>query len=254
MNAFIKIFIIFVMGLTWFNYPQTAYSLGVAPYFKSSELYNTGEMKKCSKCGELKDLSEFGNNTRMKDGLQYVCKNCKKGEDERYRHSKKGVLSQIYGAQKERAKINKYIELKYTKKELGSWLFSHPIFNELFANWKASNFNKSLAISIDRINDYKGYSFDNIQLMTWDENRIKYYSDAKNGINNKMARAVIGTHRITGKVIEFYSCIEAERQTNINNSRISDCCNKKISISSKRSPYLNETAGGYYWKFKNIIQ
>ncbi len=62
----------------WINYPQTAYSLGVAPSFQSSELSNTSEMKKCSKCGEVKELVDFGNNIIMKDGLQPLCRDCKK--------------------------------------------------------------------------------------------------------------------------------------------------------------------------------
>ena len=38
---------------------------------------------------------------------------------------------------------------------------------------------------VDRLNDYKGYSFDNIQLMTWQENKDKGHRDCLNGINNK---------------------------------------------------------------------
>ena len=35
-----------MIGLMWINYPQTAYSLGVALSFQSSEIFNTSEMKK----------------------------------------------------------------------------------------------------------------------------------------------------------------------------------------------------------------
>lgn len=33
-------------------------------------------MKKCAHCGEEKDISKFGSNKRMKDGLNYYCKEC----------------------------------------------------------------------------------------------------------------------------------------------------------------------------------
>jgi hypothetical protein len=35
-------------------------------------------MKKCSKCLEVKKLSEFSKDSRAKDGLQYKCKSCVK--------------------------------------------------------------------------------------------------------------------------------------------------------------------------------
>lgn len=34
--------------------------------------------KKCSHCGKVKPRSEFGKNTRAKDGLDYACKPCRR--------------------------------------------------------------------------------------------------------------------------------------------------------------------------------
>lgn len=42
-------------------------------------------MKKCSKCGEEKDESEFGKNSRARDGLRYDCKACHKKATIRWR-------------------------------------------------------------------------------------------------------------------------------------------------------------------------
>ena len=33
--------------------------------------------KKCTKCGKVKDTSEFHKNSRNKDGLRYDCKQCR---------------------------------------------------------------------------------------------------------------------------------------------------------------------------------
>lgn len=38
-------------------------------------------MKKCNKCGLVKDESEFGKNKRSKDGLHFICKTCKSEQD-----------------------------------------------------------------------------------------------------------------------------------------------------------------------------
>jgi len=252
MKNYIKIFSIFALGLMWINYPQTAYSLGVAPSFQSSELFNTSEMKKCSKCGEVKELVDFGNNIIMKDGLQPLCRDCKKDDDKKYRHSKYGLISQIYGSQKRRSQQYDYLNLAYTKVQFKEWIMKQLIFHILFKNWELANFDKSITPSCDRLDDYRGYSFDNIRIVTWDENRISYYKDAKDGINNKMAKPVIGTNIRTGESVEFNSCADAQRKTGIDNSHISDCCRKKVSINSYGNKYVTQSAGGYKWKFKNV--
>jgi len=46
-------------------------------------------------------------------------------------------------------------------------------FNLLYAYWTANNCLKDYKPSIDRINSFKPYSFDNIQIMTAKENQLK---------------------------------------------------------------------------------
>lgn len=41
-------------------------------------------MKKCTKCKNEKELSCFGKRSKAKDGLNYVCKECKKEQDKTY--------------------------------------------------------------------------------------------------------------------------------------------------------------------------
>ena len=236
------------MGLTWFNYPQTAYSLGVAPYFKSSESYNTGEMKKCSKCGELKDLSEFGKDNKFKNGLNCVCKKCRCEIVKKYNRTKDGLVTQIYADQKKASIVRGHNPPSYSKLELKEWLFSQKLFHTLFNDWVNSNYIKVLVPSCDRINNNIGYSFANIQLVTWGKNQSNAWRDMRNCLiihGVRPQKAVIGTHIETGAIIEFHSTMEAERQTGADNANISKCCIDK---------YNNKIAKNYYWKFKNNLK
>ena len=44
-------------------------------------------LKKCSKCGEVKEVKEFGMHKARADGLCNYCKECKSDIDKEYRHS-----------------------------------------------------------------------------------------------------------------------------------------------------------------------
>lgn len=50
-------------------------------------------MKKCSRCGEEKELCEFGVDRQKRDGLMSYCKRCKKIESVRYREANSEVIS-----------------------------------------------------------------------------------------------------------------------------------------------------------------
>lgn len=75
--------------------------------------------------------------------------------------------------QRDRSKKRGHQPPAYTKEELTAWLLDQPNWIQLCSDWKKSNFESDLAPSIDRLDNSKGYSFDNIQLITWKENRLK---------------------------------------------------------------------------------
>ena len=62
---------------------------------------------------------------------------------------------------------------EYTQKELMNWILNHENFNNLYTNWVNSNYSRDLSVSIDRLDDSIGYSFSNIQLITFKENYLK---------------------------------------------------------------------------------
>jgi hypothetical protein len=95
------------------------------------------------------------------------------------------------------------------------------------------------APSIDRIDDYKGYTEENIQLMSWAENNAKGHADQKSGKNNKQSKAVL-QFSLDGKLVgEYYSASQAYRDTAVSQGNISNCCRGKY-----------KSAGGYIWAYK----
>jgi len=197
------------------------------------------ETKKCTTCGKIKELDEFHKHILGKYGVSSECGICFNKRSKEYRRTKKGLVTRMYGSQVYISKKRGYTIPTHTKKELKDWLFSQKKFHELYDSWKNSGYLTDLSPSCDRIDDYKGYSLSNIQLMTWEENNNKHYEDRKNGINNKRNKAVISIHKITMEEEYYYSISQAERETNTFNQDISKCCLGK-----------RKSAGGYYWKFK----
>ena len=194
-------------------------------------------MKTCSKCKENIDLSNFCNNKAQKDGLNSECRQCSQDRKNNFYKTKEGVAERIYNSQKLKSKRRGHIPPEYTKSELMTWLFKEPTFHILYDEWVASGYEKKLKPSIDRKNDYIHYRFNNIQVMTWDQNSKKNYADRKSGKNNKKNKAVLQYTRKNVFIKEYHSGREAERQTGA--THIPEALNGKYTHS-----------GGFIWKHK----
>lgn len=194
--------------------------------------------KICRDCKINKNLKEYSYHANYKDNIKPRCNLCEALRVKAYYKTKDGLLSQIYQNQKKNSKRRGHKQPLYTKQELKEWLFSQSNFNKLYNDWKESDFNRNPP-SIDRLNDNKGYSFDNIRLVSWRDNENKANIDRLNGIN--------ASERICIKVLQYtknnificgyVSQKEAERQTGVHQGSISSCCLRKIP-----------SAGGYVWK------
>jgi hypothetical protein len=131
---------------------------------------------------------------------------------------------------------------EYTKEWLSDWMLNHPLFNYLYNQWVESEYQTEMRPSVDRLKDNIGYTKDNIQLTTWDENKKKRTTDIKKGIaTGKCQRPVVQISKDGVEITSFRSLKEAERATGVNVSNIHNVCSGRYGF---------KTAGGFKWKFK----
>ena len=176
--------------------------------------------KNCTKCGQSKLIHDFYPHKAALDGHMGKCKECTKLDVRRnyakvgalYDFSEKGVIRVIYKTQKRHQRLRGHGAMPYSKLELSAWLYDNG-FSAAFEAWVASGHKKDLKPSVDRLNDMKGYSFDNIRLVTWLDNRRAQYLDIRRGAGTSGARCkpVLRVSSLTDATTEYISYSSAVR-------------------------------------------
>ena len=185
-------------------------------------------------------MEEFYAKKASGDGRAYTCRSCSSLRAKEYYRTKEGLITKIYGTQRGHSRTRSHDMPDYSLIELREWALAQPIFHELFDNWVSSNYHGDLRPSFDRGDDYQGYSLDRLEIMTWEENRLKAYSDMRGGVNNKNSKAVIQMTLDGEFIAEHHSSRHAWRVTKVFHQNISACCTGKA-----------KSAGGYAWRFSN---
>lgn len=199
----------------------------------------------CTVCNEKKKESDFHKAKAKKNGFSSWCKKCNKEYNELRYRTENGVIKTIYFGQIQSSKRREHPKPLYALQELTEWLYLNG-FLALYEEWKASGYIKDLKPSIDRINDFEPYSFSNIRLVTWRENRDRQYKDFREnnlpnggyfGGGHKKVEAI----NEDGSVFkEFISLSEAKRYFNLKTQgNISSCCRGK-----------KDKTAGYKWRYK----
>ena len=150
---------------------------------------------------------------------------------QRYRNTMKGFLTNTYSKQRERNKQRGHGPLPYTLKEFHDYAKGLQNLEELFNKYIESGREKDLYPSFDRIDNSKGYSLDNIQLMTWAEN------NAKDRHTHRAIAVEQWSKDRTTFIASFASAREASDSTGVQRSKISNVCSG-----------LRKSSGGYWWK------
>ena len=198
-------------------------------------------MRECSKCKKLKENSKFSKGGLSKDGFVRMCKTCLSEKSLKYRRSFNGLITEIYSGQKVSSPKRGLGKVGYLKEELKVYCSESLEFMTMFEKWKESNYFIDLRPTIDRVDNFKGYNFKNIQPMTYRDNINREHQDRTTG-NSRALKRVIQFSKDGKKIKEFFSIMEAARQTNSNQSHIGSVC------SGKRKSH-----NGFMWKTKETI-
>jgi hypothetical protein len=100
-----------------------------------------------------------------------------------------------------------------TKTQLIDWLLINNI-KLMWTRYVESGYNKDLRPSIDRPDDYLGYSFSNMQLITWRENLLKgvngekHHKNCHNRQNRKEVVLLVESLKASIKFKSIGACAE----------------------------------------------
>ena len=164
-------------------------------------------MKVCSVCHINKPLSEFKKQKTGALGHRADCNECVK----RFVRSETGLINQMYSGMKARTKRKGFTPINFSKDEFIDFLNSSTPIADLYDTWVKSGYETDLKPSVDRLDDYKGYSLDNIQVVTKKQNTAKYYKDVVEGKNTKSTVSVLQYTLDDQFVKEHHSLSEAAR-------------------------------------------
>jgi hypothetical protein len=199
-------------------------------------------MKKCIKCQATKPLSDYYNRSDYSDGKANICKVCDGSRRKSQYRTKDGIIKSIFSHQISSSKARSHNKPEYTFDELHAYLINNQIFNNLYNAYVASDFNQWKAPTVDRLDETKGYSFDNIQIVSFDENKRNHDEGRKTGkIITKQMIPILKYSKQGEFICEYPSIGMAARDVGHDGSHITRCAKGG-----------RPTAGGYIWKFKEV--
>ena len=158
-------------------------------------------IKRCSVCKKTKPTSMFYEKKKSQSGFSPRCKGCDIEKSRLYAKTESGVVTALIGQIISRSRLRGHKKPEYTKLGFKKWLYLNG-YKEFYESWVESGYEKDLKPSVDRIDDLKGYEFENIKLTTWRENRFNGYKDRLNakGSNGSQCKPVI-QYSLDGNIV-----------------------------------------------------
>jgi hypothetical protein len=195
------------------------------------------QYKFCNQCQEDKDVLLFSKNKSQPDGLDFRCKKCESLYRKLYKKTKRGLCLNIHHEQVSSSNDRKHPLPSYTSEELVDWINQQTNFDDLYDAWVLSNYSKWTRPSVDRLDNNKPYTLDNIRLITFKENNDRSHIDASNGEFQEL-KSVDCFDLDSNFICSYKSISEAARQTGMTSGAIHAACNK-----------ANRAAKKYLWKY-----
>lgn len=215
--------------------------LPLLPNFRRKEPAMLDKSKVCFKCKIEKESKFFFSEKKSKDGMSHYCKSCVKDYNTQRKRTKHGLILSMFEKQTFHSKTRGHGKQGYVLQEFMQWVYSQDNFNSLYEDWVNSNYQTYKRPSVDRIDDILGYSIQNIQLMTWGENREKQNNDLRNA-NGSTGKAICKSVLQYSKdniFIKSHKSISiASRETNTNRTSIVSCLTGAY-----------KTANNFIWKY-----
>lgn len=205
-------------------------------------------MKNCSVCNQTLPLTSFDIQSTGRAGRRADCKECRK----RFHRSEAGLVKSLFGNQKAKSRKRRHAPPAYSEAQLYAWVIKQPNFQVLFDVWVRADYETNLKPSIDRLDDYQGYTLTNIKLVTVKENLDRYYTDAVSGLNTKSATAV-DQYSLDGAFIQSHHSYSAAARAvggdvnPIRNVALGTPITRNEPDGSTRS-YVPAKAYGFIWR------
>jgi len=149
--------------------------------------------KLCRRCLVVQPISQFMSRKHdTADGYVNHCLSCRNARQresrrlngnattKKYEKTKRGFLMRLYrnmksrvvGVQKKCLHLYEGLEI-LPREDFYQWAMGNPIFHALFLEYEKSGYEQRLAPGVDRIDPEKGYTLDNMEIVTLSENVLR---------------------------------------------------------------------------------
>ncbi|PTE36166.1 hypothetical protein BUZ00_05960, partial [Staphylococcus gallinarum] len=143
-------------------------------------------------------------------------------------------------------------ELPFTLKDFVDKYSKHYDFVRLFENYKNNNFDKLYAPSVDRINPKLGYFYENMQFISWKENKDKGF------IERKLTKSIpvnMFDYKTGEFLMTFSSAHEASRYIGAQQSNIvKNLKGIRNRVKNYNFEYADEQESDIYLKIKSVLR
>lgn len=204
----------------------------------------THEYRTCRDCHQSLPIAHYAKNKGSRGGRLSYCNTCRKIK---LKTDPYQVFRKIYLTQQKSSKKRGHHPPAYSFEELVQWAEEQPLLTEIWETYQASGHDKDLVPSVDRKNDKKGYTLDNIRLTTWAENNDKANAHKREGLLGK-SRPVYAYHKDGTFYKKYVSSAEAARDTGAHPSDILEVANG-VPRRKNGGMYCLKSAKGYLWRW-----